>query len=180
MMERPWSRSSDRLRLDHVVCSNNKRLRTHGNGLLAHVTEGAQIVFAKDHLWVPGAPSSAAGSPREELESMQIQAINTPKITTTDRNVCAILESYLAGLDEGSIVAICQGRVVAMGTVEKHTLIEREADSFLPPDHSTYQMTLTITQGLLGPTAGIDASNGNGDYVLWPHALQDTAKAVWA
>jgi dihydrofolate synthase / folylpolyglutamate synthase len=118
---------------------------------------------------------------------MQIQAIRTHKITTTDQNLFAILETYLAGLDEGSIVAItskivaiCQGRVVPIGSVDKHTLIAREADYFLPPDHSKYHMTLTITQGLLVPTAGIDESNGNGYYVLWPHALQDTANAVWA
>jgi dihydrofolate synthase / folylpolyglutamate synthase len=118
---------------------------------------------------------------------MQIQAIKTHKITTTDRNLFAILDAYISGLDEGSIlaitskiVAICQGRVVPIGTVDKRTLIVQEADSFLPPDHSKYHMTLTITQGLLVPTAGIDESNGNGYYVLWPHSPQDTANAVWA
>jgi dihydrofolate synthase / folylpolyglutamate synthase len=118
---------------------------------------------------------------------MQIQAIKTHKITSTDQNVFAILDAYLPGLDDGSvlaitskIVAICQGRVVPIGTVEKHTLIAQEADYFLLPDRSKYHMTLTITQGLLVPTAGIDESNGNGYYVLWPHSLQHTANAVWA
>jgi dihydrofolate synthase / folylpolyglutamate synthase len=118
---------------------------------------------------------------------MQIRAIKTHKITTTDRNLFAILDAYISGLDEGSIlaitskiVAICQGRVVPIGTVDKRTLIVQEADYFLPPDHSKYHMTLTITQGLLVPTAGIDESNGNGYYVLWPHSPQDTANAVWA
>jgi dihydrofolate synthase / folylpolyglutamate synthase len=118
---------------------------------------------------------------------MQIRAIKTHKITTTDRNLFAILDAYIADLDEGSIlaitskiVAICQGRVVPIGTVDKRTLIVQEADYFLPPDHSKYHMTLTITQGLLVPTAGIDESNGNGYYVLWPHSPQDAANAVWA
>jgi F420-0:gamma-glutamyl ligase len=118
---------------------------------------------------------------------MQVQAIKTHKITPTDQNLLAILDAYLPGLNDGSvlaitskIVAICQGRVVPIGTVEKHTLITQEADYFLPPDRSKYHMTLTITQGLLVPTAGIDESNGNDYYVLWPHSLQDTANAVWA
>jgi putative folate metabolism gamma-glutamate ligase len=118
---------------------------------------------------------------------MHIQAIKTHKITTADRDLFAILDAYIPRLHEGSIlaitskiVAICQGRVVPVGTVDKRTLITQEADYFLPPDHSKYGMTLTITQGLLVPTAGIDESNGNGYYVLWPHSLQDTANAVWA
>ncbi len=118
---------------------------------------------------------------------MQIHAIKTHKITTADQNLFAILDAYIPGLDEGSvlaitskIVAICQGRMVPIGTVDKHTLIAQEADYFLPPDRSKYHMTLTITQGLLVPTAGIDESNGNGYYVLWPHSLQHTANAVWA
>jgi dihydrofolate synthase / folylpolyglutamate synthase len=118
---------------------------------------------------------------------MQIEAIKTHKITITDQNVFAILDAYLPGLNDGAvlaitskIVAICQGRVVPVGTVDKHTLIAQEADYFLPPDRSKYHMTLTITQGLLAATAGIDESNGNGYYVLWPHSLQHTANAVWA
>jgi dihydrofolate synthase / folylpolyglutamate synthase len=118
---------------------------------------------------------------------MQVQAIKTHKITPTDQNLLAVLDAYLPGLDDGSvlaitskIVAICQGRVVPIGTIEKHTLIAQEADYFLPPDRSKYHMTLTITQGLLVPTAGIDESNGDGYYVLWPHSLQDTANGVWA
>jgi F420-0:gamma-glutamyl ligase len=58
---------------------------------------------------------------------MHIQAINTHKITTADRDLFAILEAYIPGLDEGAIVAItskivaiCQGRVVPMMSVPWH------------------------------------------------------------
>jgi putative folate metabolism gamma-glutamate ligase len=79
------------------------------------------------------------------------------------------------------IIAICQGRVVPIGTVEKQTLIAQEAEAFLPPDPSKkYRLTLTITHGLLIPTAGIDESNGDGFYVLWPHAPQQTANVLRA
>ena len=35
-------------------------------------------------------------------------------------------------------------------------------------DFYRYHMTLTIKQGMLIPTAGIDESNGDGYYILWP------------
>lgn len=41
-------------------------------------------------------------------------------------------------------------------------------------------MPLTIMQGLVAVTAGIDESNGNGSYVLGPYSLQHTANATWA
>jgi F420-0:gamma-glutamyl ligase len=70
---------------------------------------------------------------------VQIEAIKTHKITITDQNVLAILDAYLPGLNDGSvmaitskIVAICQGRVVPVGPVDKHALIAQEADYFLP------------------------------------------------
>jgi len=118
---------------------------------------------------------------------MQVQAIKTHRITTKDQNVLAILDAYLPTLHDGTIlaitskiIAICQGRVVPIGTVDKHTLIAQEAEYFLPPDLNKYHMTLTIKHGLLIPTAGIDESNGDGFYVLWPQAHQQTANEVRA
>lgn len=119
---------------------------------------------------------------------MQVQAIKTHRITGKDQDVCAILDTYLPALHDGmvlaitsKIIAICQGRVVPMGSVDKPTLIAQEAEAFLPPDLSKkHHVTLTIKHGLLIPTAGIDESNGDGFYVLWPHAPQQTANALRA
>lgn len=77
------------------------------------------------------------------------------------------------------IVSICEGSVVKIGTVEKRKLIEREADYFIPPEESKYHITLTIKNNLLIPTAGIDESNGNGYYILWPRNPQRSADAIW-
>lgn len=116
---------------------------------------------------------------------MQIHAIQTHKITTQDQNLFAILDAYVSTFAErtvlaitSKIVSICQGRVVKIGTVDKHTLIAQEADYFIPPALNKYHMTLTIKQGMLIPTAGIDESNGDGYYVLWPRNPQHVANAV--
>lgn len=118
---------------------------------------------------------------------MKVQTIETHKITVQDQNLFTILEAYLSSFEErtilaitSKIVAICQGRVVQIGEVDKHTLIAQEADYFLPSDTSKYNITLTIKDGLLIPTAGIDESNGDGHYVLWPSEPQQTANAVRA
>ena len=76
------------------------------------------------------------------------------------------------------IVSICEGRISRIGTVDKKELIEKEAEYFLPPEENKYNITLTIKGKLLIPTAGIDESNGNGYYVLWPENPQKTANGV--
>lgn len=116
---------------------------------------------------------------------MKLQTIPTHKITQTDHNLLTILESYLPAVTEKSvlaitskIVAICQGRVVKAGTVDRQQLIEQEAAWFLPPGASRYPVALTIKHNLLTPNAGVDESNGNGDYVLWPRDPQQVANQV--
>jgi putative folate metabolism gamma-glutamate ligase len=78
------------------------------------------------------------------------------------------------------VVALCQGRVVRVGAADKQHLIETEADYFLPPDQNRYQVTLTIKDNILIPSAGIDESNSDHHYVLWPHDPQGTADAIRA
>jgi putative folate metabolism gamma-glutamate ligase len=118
---------------------------------------------------------------------MQVRAMKTHKITRKDQDLFAILDAYVPAFEEravlaitSKIVAICQGRVVKIGDVEKQALIAQEADCFLPPGSNKYNMILTITHGLLIPAAGIDESNGDGYYILWPHNPQQTANDVCA
>jgi len=67
------------------------------------------------------------------------------------------------------ILGIHEGRTVKMGDVEKEELIRREAEFWLPYAHRAgFKTNLTITQNVLIPAAGIDESNSNGYYVMWP------------
>ncbi|RIK44377.1 MAG: putative folate metabolism gamma-glutamate ligase [Chloroflexi bacterium] len=116
---------------------------------------------------------------------MQIQAVKTHKITPADRDLLAVLDAYVPFLDEytvlaitSKIVSICQERVVAIGEIDKQQLIESEADSFLPPDTNRYHVTLTIKDNILIPSAGIDESNSDHRYVLWPADPQGVANAI--
>ncbi|MEK7076855.1 MAG: coenzyme F420-0:L-glutamate ligase [Patescibacteria group bacterium] len=113
---------------------------------------------------------------------MKITAIKTKKIVPNGDNLLAVLDAHLPPLRERTVVvitskiaAICEGRVVRIGDAEKADLIAREADYYLPSEESKYNITLAIKNGMLVPTAGIDESNGNGFYILWPEDPQRTA-----
>lgn len=116
---------------------------------------------------------------------MQIQAIRTHKITPSDQDLLAVLDAYTPVLEEHSVLAItskivslCQGRVAQIGEVDKQKLIESEADYFLSPDANRYHVTLTVKDNILIPSAGIDESNSDHHYVLWPEDAQGVANAI--
>jgi putative folate metabolism gamma-glutamate ligase len=116
---------------------------------------------------------------------MNVTAIKTEKIVLTSDTLLTILDKYIKIFKEKSILAvtskimaISQGRVVKIGSVQKDQLIKREAEYFLPPSQSKYNVTLTIKQDVLAASAGIDESNGNGYYILWPKDPQKTANAI--
>lgn len=116
---------------------------------------------------------------------MIVQSIKTHKITTKDKNIFDILDKYVNEITEGSILAvtskivsICEGSIVEANSVDKKDLVFREADFWLPPSLSKYDFSLTIKDGILLPTAGIDESNGAGYYILWPKNPQKTANDI--
>lgn len=118
---------------------------------------------------------------------MYICAVKTPAITLENADLYALLDAHLPVLEEGTILAItskivsiCQGRVVSMADVSKDELVAEEADRFLPPGVSKYHVWLTIKENILTPSAGIDESNGDGYYILWPDAPQRVANEVRA
>src|SRR3989344_2286840 len=124
---------------------------------------------------------------------MVVTGIKTNKITQKDKDILKVLEKYLpAGrrgvpkLSEKSvvavaskIVAITEGRIVKIGTIDKDKLIKRESQYYLPRSQNPYNVSLTITGGTLVATAGIDESNGGGYYIFWPKYPQKTPNQIW-
>lgn len=117
---------------------------------------------------------------------MNVVGIRTHKITPEqDQNLTALLDRYITTLQEGSIVviaskivAICEGRVVKTGEKEKKELIRQESDYYLDTSN-TYDITLAVKDNILIASAGIDESNGKGNYILWPQDAQKSAVEVW-
>jgi putative folate metabolism gamma-glutamate ligase len=117
---------------------------------------------------------------------MRIQPIQTHPIPPTERDLFALLDRYVHDVSEGSvlaitskIVAICEGRSRPIDGTNKRELIVEEAERYLPA-HPKYGVSLTIKHDMLIATAGIDESNTDGCYVLWPSDAQRTANEVRA
>lgn len=116
---------------------------------------------------------------------MKVTPVKTHKITARDVSLLKLLDRYLPTLKESSIIAItskivsiCEGNIVPANKLTKNSLIEKEADYFLPKRSNKYGFHITIKNGTIIASAGIDESNGNGSYVLWPRNSQKTANAV--
>lgn len=116
---------------------------------------------------------------------MKVTPILTHKITTKDTSIFAILDRYITTLPEKSIVAvtskivsICEGRVVKIEDASKDDLVEKEAELYMPSSENPYGFSISVKGSTFIASAGIDESNGNGYYVLWPENSQKSANEI--
>jgi len=117
---------------------------------------------------------------------MKISAVRTRLIRANECSIEALLtESLPPSIEEGSvmaisskIVALCQNRVVDRSTTTKSELVKREADFYTPDSFDRYGLKFTILHRTLIPSAGIDESNADGYFVLWPENPQMVANGL--
>lgn len=78
------------------------------------------------------------------------------------------------------IMAIHQGRTCKVGSVSKDNLVRQESDRYLPYFNSmgNFSVNLAVTQNVLIPAAGIDESNADGYYVLWPKDIDNFCQKI--
>ncbi|RZA00336.1 MAG: hypothetical protein EOP11_18430 [Proteobacteria bacterium] len=95
------------------------------------------------------------------------------------------LKAQLHGqLEDGAVVAVtskivslAENRVAPKEGTTKRALVEKEAGTYL--GMGNHGVELTITHGLLIPSAGIDESNSeSGDYILFPEDPFASAAAI--
>lgn len=116
---------------------------------------------------------------------MNIAPCQTHSITPGDNDILTILDTYLPKIENHSIIAVtskivslCEGRVIPIEGTDKDSLIEEESEYYLPREANPFGVSFTITHGMLVATAGIDESNGDGNYVLWPDNPQKSANTI--
>jgi dihydrofolate synthase / folylpolyglutamate synthase len=118
---------------------------------------------------------------------MKVTAYKTRKIDISD-DIYKILDEYLPPLKENSVVAIaskiiafCQKDVIKKeGNMEKRDLIPLEADYYLGDKYPRpFGQSISIKNHTLTASAGIDESNGNGYFILWPKNLQKITNEIW-
>ena len=118
---------------------------------------------------------------------MIVTAYKTPKIVLGS-DLFATLGACLPKLQEESVVvvtskiiSIFQRRVVKNdGTIDKRKLIRREAQLYMEEENSAkWGIVLTVKNDTLIASSGIDESNGNGYFILWPKDIEKTACDIW-
>src|SRR4030042_4406442 len=118
---------------------------------------------------------------------MIVKAFKTPKIVVRS-DLFAILDACLPKIRENSVVAItskivsiCQGRIIKNdGSIDKHDLIRREASLYMEEENSIkWGIILTVKNDTLIASSGIDESNGNGYFILWPKDIERTTSDIW-
>ena len=79
------------------------------------------------------------------------------------------------------VVSIWQGQCVPREAYpDKDALIKKEADYYLPRDVVPNKWCVhTLKNNVFIPNAGIDESNANGYYILWPRNPKYVAKRLW-
>ncbi|MFZ2544643.1 MAG: coenzyme F420-0:L-glutamate ligase [Candidatus Saccharimonadales bacterium] len=116
---------------------------------------------------------------------MNITSIRTRVVTANTISLTDLLDESIESFEENSVIVItskiislCENAVVPMSDTNREDLIKREADLYLPKTISRYGHHFSIKYNTLIASAGIDESNGNGDYILWPRDPWNTAENV--
>jgi putative folate metabolism gamma-glutamate ligase len=118
---------------------------------------------------------------------MEITAYTTKAVVKGD-NLFDILDAALPPIHNGDIivitskiVSICQQRIVPVtNDADKFALIRKEAQYIIENDATRkYHLALTVANNTLIPNSGIDESNGNDYYILWPDNPMRAAEEVW-
>lgn len=119
---------------------------------------------------------------------MQVTPIKTDLVKVGD-NLLEVISKNIKTLPEESvlvvtskIVSVCQGRLIkklSEEKPEKHDIVKNEADLYVDPLLSKYNMMLTVKDNILAVNAGIDESNANENFILWPKDVQKVANDIW-
>ena len=110
---------------------------------------------------------------------MKVTAIKTRKFIPPKDDLLSLIRESFSNivLKEGSvivitskIVSISEGRCIKIeDKLKKPELIKKEADFYIDKNKVSGRIsTLTIKDNILISSSGIDESNGNGYYILWP------------
>ncbi|MCX6722094.1 MAG: coenzyme F420-0:L-glutamate ligase [Candidatus Staskawiczbacteria bacterium] len=120
---------------------------------------------------------------------MIVKGIKTRKILPPKDDLLSVIKESIFEIKEKSIivvtskvVSIWQGKCIKIDkSVNKEELIKKESDFYIDAQNVPMagKIMLTIRDNILIPTSGIDESNANGYYILWPEKPFSVAKEIY-
>ena len=118
---------------------------------------------------------------------MNIKVVKTRKFLPPKDDLWGLIKESVSEVKENSIVCITskivsigEGRCISEDRVnDKDELVISQAKKYLPRFKNPKHRLHTITNGILAGSAGIDESNSNGYYILWPKDPDKSAKLIW-
>jgi F420-0:gamma-glutamyl ligase len=120
---------------------------------------------------------------------MIIKPIKTTLIKAGD-DINNIIKKSIKKIPENSILVIaskiistCENRFVKKidGTKEeKYNLVKQESELYTDAHSSKYSIMLAIKRNFIFVNAGIDESNANNQYILWPQNPQMSVNKIWS
>lgn len=119
---------------------------------------------------------------------IKIIPVKTRVMLPPKDDIYSVLDKYLPSLREGDILIITskvlsihQGQCVKIKKdtyEEKDKLVRKEADYYFDRKKVSHGYMLTIKDNTFVGAAGIDKSNGNGYYILWPKNVNQLLKEI--
>lgn len=113
---------------------------------------------------------------------MIIKPIKTDRLSAGAMDIFTLLDRSIGSIGEknvlvvtSKIIALCENSVVPVKAQDLEELVKKHSDYYLTNNFGKYGYHFSIVNNTLISRAGIDESNGNDNYVLWPKNAQKTA-----
>ncbi len=115
-----------------------------------------------------------------EILPIKTRALKAPKDDLLD----AIFASKMKLLDgdivaiSSKVVSIGEGATVAIEGVDKRSLVKKHTDWYFEVPSNIHRTIFTLNKGAIVGSAGIDESNGNDHFILYPEKPFESARSI--
>jgi F420-0:gamma-glutamyl ligase len=117
--------------------------------------------------------------PKDDLFSLIKESFLAEKIKLKEKSI-VVITSKIVAIGQGRCVKINPDLSEEKHKKEKDALVKKEAQFFIDrKDVPNKMVVITIKNNILIPSAGIDESNANGYYILWPQNPFLEAQRIW-
>lgn len=118
---------------------------------------------------------------------MKVIGVKTRVMRPPKDDLYEVMEESVKDVRDGDVVlvsskvmAIHQGRCIAVSEASKEELVERESERMFAYYNNAYgkRFRLTLKGHTLVSAGGLDESNGDGHYILWPEEIIDFCSEI--